>query len=54
MVRCVMTTHPQQGLARDYAILRAAAKFHQANVGGAAGVEGEGEIQIGDPVFLVS
>ncbi len=52
-LRCVMTTHPQQGLAHNLAVLRAAAQHHQANVGVFAAVEGEGRVRIGDPVFLV-
>jgi uncharacterized protein YcbX len=32
-LRCVMTTHPQDDLPRDYGVLRTAARHHRANVG---------------------
>ncbi len=52
-LRCVMPTHPQQGLPRDPAIMRVAARHHQANVGVFAAVEEKGRVHIGDPVFLL-
>jgi MOSC domain-containing protein len=51
-LRCVMTTHPQDDLPRDYGVLRAAARNHRANVGAFAAVGAEGIVRIGDPVFL--
>lgn len=53
-LRCVMTTHQQQDLPRDLAILRATVKQHQANLGIFAGIEHQGMVRIGDPVYLVS
>lgn len=53
-LRCVMTTHQQQDLPRDLAIMRATVKLHQANLGIFAGVEHEGWVRIGDPVYLVN
>jgi len=51
-LRCVMTTHPQEELPRDYAILRTAAFHHRANVGVFASVGAAGRIRVGDPVYL--
>jgi uncharacterized protein YcbX len=51
-LRCVMTTHPQQDLPRDYAILRTAAQYHQANVGVFASIGSPGIVRLGDPVYL--
>lgn len=51
-LRCVMTTHPQQNLERDLAILRTAAKHHKMNVGVFASIGAAGKIRIGDPVYL--
>jgi uncharacterized protein len=51
-LRCVMTTHPQESLSRDYQILRAAAFHHHANVGVFASIEHGGLVRLGDPVFL--
>lgn len=51
-LRCVMTTHPQEDLPRDYAILRTAAFHHQANVGVFAKVGAAGKVRLGDPVYL--
>ncbi len=53
-LRCVMTTHQQQDLPRDLAILRATVKQHHANLGVFAGIDHEGMVRVGDPVFLVS
>jgi hypothetical protein len=53
-LRCVMTTHPQDGLAQDFAILRAAAFHHRANVGVFAAVGAPGKVRVGDPVHLTS
>lgn len=51
-LRCVMTTHPQDDLPRDYGVLRAAARHHRAHVGVFASIGAEGIVRIGDPVFL--
>ncbi|HYL58859.1 MAG TPA: MOSC N-terminal beta barrel domain-containing protein [Candidatus Acidoferrales bacterium] len=51
-LRCVMTTHPQEDLARDYAILRTAAQHHRANVGVFASIGAPGRVRVGDPVYL--
>ncbi len=53
-LRCVMTTHPQDGLARDLAIFRTAAYHHRANVGVFASVAEPGAVRLGDPVYLVT
>ena len=41
-LRCVMTTHPQEDLPRDYTILRTAAFHHRANVGVFASIGARG------------
>jgi uncharacterized protein len=51
-LRCVMTTHPQENLGRDYQILRIAAYHHKANVGVFASIEHGGLVRVGDPVWL--
>jgi len=51
-LRCVMTTHPQDELGRDYRVLRTAASSHNANVGVFASVAASGVVRIGDGVFL--
>jgi uncharacterized protein len=51
-LRCVMTTHPQENLRRDYQILRTAAYQHKANVGVFASIEHGGLVRLGDPVWL--
>jgi MOSC domain-containing protein len=51
-LRCVMTTHRQEDLARDLRIIRAAAQFHRATVGVFASIGATGAVRIGDPVFL--
>jgi uncharacterized protein YcbX len=53
-LRCVMTTHPQDDLPRDFAILRTAAQHHRANVGVFAQIGAPGTIRLGDPVLLES
>ncbi|MGH7949347.1 MAG: MOSC domain-containing protein [Candidatus Binataceae bacterium] len=53
-LRCVMTTHPQQGLPRDPATLRTAAVHHKANAGVFAAVGAPGAIAVGDSVYLES
>jgi uncharacterized protein YcbX len=53
-LRCVMTTHPQDDLPRDYAILRTAAKHHSANVGIFGQVGAPGIVRLGDPVSIES
>lgn len=53
-IRCVMTTHPQEDLRHDPAILRTAAQFHQAYVGIFAGAREPGVIRVGDPVVLAA
>jgi uncharacterized protein len=52
-LRCVMTTHAQQDLPRDLAILRTTVQRHQANLGAFTAVEGEGDVHLGDAVYLV-
>jgi uncharacterized protein YcbX len=52
-LRCVMTTHAQQDLPRDLAILRTTVKRHQANLGAFTAIEGDGRVHLGDPVYLV-
>ncbi|HUO05732.1 MAG TPA: MOSC N-terminal beta barrel domain-containing protein [Candidatus Binataceae bacterium] len=52
-LRCVMTTHPQEDLSRDFLILRTAALHHRANVGVFASVGASGIVRKGDPVHLV-
>lgn len=51
-IRCVMTTHPQEELRHDPAVLRAAARHHQAYVGVFAGARVPGIIRVGYPVIL--
>jgi uncharacterized protein len=51
-IRCAMTTHPQDELPRDVAILRTAWQHHQAYVGVFASVGAPGRIRVGDPVVL--
>lgn len=51
-LRCAITTHPQDELPHDPAILRTAWQFHQAYAGIFAAVETEGTIRIGDPIYL--
>lgn len=51
-LRCAITTHPQDELPHDPAILRTAWRFHQAYAGIFAAVGTEGTIRIGDPIFL--
>ncbi|MGO9604068.1 MAG: MOSC domain-containing protein [Candidatus Binataceae bacterium] len=51
-LRCVMTTHPQDDLPRDYAVLRTAAQHHRANVGVFAQIGTPGRVHIGDPVLI--
>jgi len=52
-LRCVMTTHAQQDLSRDLAILRTTVQRHQTNLGAFTSIEGGGYVHVGDPVFLV-
>lgn len=52
-LRCVMTTHAQQGLPRDLAILRTTVQRHRANLGAFTSIEGAGDIRLGDAVYLV-
>jgi uncharacterized protein len=52
-LRCAITTHPQDELPHDPAILRTAWQFHQAYAGIFAAVEAEGTVRIGDSVFLI-
>jgi uncharacterized protein YcbX len=52
-LRCVMTTHAQQDLPRDLAILRTTVKQHRANLGAFTAIEGDGRVRLGDPVYLV-
>ncbi len=52
-LRCVMTTHAQQDLPRDLAILRTTVQRHQANLGAFTAIEGDGHVHLGDAVYLV-
>jgi hypothetical protein len=52
-LRCVMTTHAQQDLPRDLAILRTTVQRHQANLGAFTAIEGDGHVHLGDSVYLV-
>ena len=52
-LRCVMTTHAQQDLPRDLAILRTTVQRHQANLGAFTAIEGDGRVHLGDVVYLV-
>jgi uncharacterized protein YcbX len=51
-LRCVMTTHAQEELARDLAILRTAARHHQAFIGVTGKIKGRGQIAVGDAIAL--
>jgi MOSC domain-containing protein len=51
-LRCAITTHPQDPLPHDPAILRIAWRFHQAYAGIFAAVGAEGTIRVGDPIYL--
>ena len=51
-IRCVMTTHAQDDLARDSAILRTIADHHNIRLGVFASVAATGRVRVGDPVFL--
>jgi uncharacterized protein len=51
-LRCAITTHPQDELPHDPAILRTAWRFHQAYAGIFAAVGAEGTIRVGDPIYL--
>jgi hypothetical protein len=51
-LRCVMTTHPQQGLERDMDVLRSVARNHNVKLGVFAGIERGGRVRVGDPVWL--
>ena len=53
-LRCVMTTHAQQDLPRDLTILRTTVKRHQANLGAFTSIEGDGDVHLGDAVYLVN
>ncbi len=50
--RCVMTTLPQGDLPKDPAVLRAAVKNHEGNVGVYATVVRGGRVRRGDPVLV--
>jgi len=51
-IRCAVTTHPQDELPHDPAILRTAYQHHQAYVGVFAAVAAGGTIRLGDPVWF--
>ncbi|MGD0289523.1 MAG: MOSC N-terminal beta barrel domain-containing protein [Candidatus Binataceae bacterium] len=51
-LRCAITTHPQDELPHDPAVLRTAWRFHQAYAGIFAAVGAEGTIRVGDPIYL--
>lgn len=52
-LRCVMTTHPQDDLPRDFDVLRTSARHHRNNVGVFAAIGASGTVRIGDPVYLL-
>jgi uncharacterized protein YcbX len=52
-LRCVMTTHPQDDLPRDYDVMRTAARHHRNNVGVFAEISARGILRVGDPVYLL-
>ena len=51
-IRCAVTTHPQDELPHEPAILRTAYQNHQAYVGVFAAVAAGGTIRLGDPVWF--
>jgi len=51
-IRCAVTTHPQDELPHETAILRTAYEHHQAYVGVFAAVAAGGKIRLGDPVWF--
>jgi uncharacterized protein YcbX len=53
-IRCSMTTHPQDELRHDPAILHAAAIHHQAYVGVFDCTRAPGVIRVGDSVVLAT
>jgi MOSC domain-containing protein YiiM len=48
-----MTTHHQDDLPRDLAVLRTAADHHRALVGAYAAVAQAGRVRVGDRVTLI-
>ncbi|MBI3554246.1 MAG: MOSC domain-containing protein [Elusimicrobia bacterium] len=51
--RCVMTTHPQQELAKDPEVLKTLAQSANADLGVYCAVLSPGRIKVGDPVVLL-
>lgn len=51
-LRCAITTHPQEELRHDPAILRTAWRFHQAYAGIFAAAGAEGTMRVGDAIYL--
>jgi len=51
-LRCAITTHAQDELRHDAAILRTAWRFHQAYAGIFGAVAAEGMIRVGEPIYL--
>jgi len=52
-LRCVMTTHPQSELPRDYGIFHTTARNHQNKLGVYCAIERAGIVKLGDPVCLL-
>lgn len=50
--RCVMTTHPQEGLPQDRHVLETLARHNRNTLGALARVAEQGAISVGDPVWL--
>lgn len=51
--RCVMTTHPQPGLAQDAGVLKTIAEAAEANLGVYCSVLNPGRVRVGDSVTLL-
>lgn len=51
--RCVMTTHPQDGLPQDPAVLKTIVDAAEANLGVYCSVLKPGCVRVGDPVVLL-
>lgn len=53
MVRCVMTTHPQQGLPKDPSIMRTLVRESEMSLGVGLSVVEPGRVRVGDAIRLV-